>query len=155
MNRDLLVAQIEDAFKDVSLCNGIGIFEADAVDDYASEEVRINERNRDIRDDWKSISDDVIDQHYSVLSFMDEDGLRFSIPAYMRFAVRFYETSASASIDSIIYLFASQRDWKFLSNKQMKVIASFLSYMVLEADDYIDSYQASLAYEKTWSQFEI
>ncbi|WP_123711418.1 DUF6714 family protein [Sinobacterium caligoides] len=154
MDRDQLVNQIEDAFRNVTLCNGVGIYEANTIDDYASEEERCKQRNRDIREDCKLISDDVIDQHYSVLSFMDEEGLRFCIPVYMRFPVRYFDSYASSSIDSIIYCLANQREWEFLSSKRKRVIANLLSFMVLEEDDNVDTYQASLAYENIWSQYE-
>ncbi|MCP4404682.1 MAG: hypothetical protein GY801_46180 [bacterium] len=86
----------------------------------------------------------------SVLSFMDDDGLKFALPAYMRFAAKYYDASASASIDSVIYTLSNQRNWEFLSNKQQETIADFLSFMVLEADSHVDSWQASLAYENIW-----
>ena len=154
MNKKQLVENIEKAFRDVSLCEGIGIYEAEAIDDCASDEIIENKRERDIRDDWKQIPDDVIDEYYSALSFMDEAGLRFAIPAYMRFAVKFYDISSSPSIDSIIWVLTTQRSWDFLSIEQKQAIAAFICFMVLEADSYIDSYQASLAYEKVWSQYE-
>lgn len=154
MNRNNLITQIEEAFKNVSLNDGVGIYEAEAIDNYASEDIRKTERKKDVRNDWTYIIDDVIDQYYSVLSFMDDDGLRFVIPAYMRFAVRFYDTNASASIDAIIHVLADSRQWDFLTNKQKQVVADFLSFMVLEAGNHVDSWQASLAYENIWSQYQ-
>lgn len=154
MKREHLITLIEKAFENVSLNDGIGIFEAEAIDNYASEEVQKSEKAKDIRDDWTTIPDEVIDQYYSVLCFMDDDGLRFAMPAYMRFAVKYYDTSASASIDAIIYTLANNRRWDFLTNKQKQVAADFLEFMILEADNYVDSWQASQAYENTWSQYQ-
>lgn len=154
MNRDQLITKIESSFNGVTLINGIGIFEAEAIDNYETTEVRKIEREKDIRDHWQSIPDDVIGQYYSVLSFMDDNGLKFALPAYMRFATKYYDTSASASIDSVIYTLANQRNWEFLSNEQKETIADFLSFMVLEADSHVDSRQASLAYENIWSQYQ-
>lgn len=151
--KDLIIS-IERAFDKVTLFDGVGIYEADAIDDYASEEVRKREREKDIRDDWKSIPDGLIDQYFSVLSFMDDKGLRFSIPAYMRFVVIYFDTLASPSVNAIIYLLAKQRDWRFLSEEQKDVVAKFLCYLVIEADDFIDVWQASLAYENIWSKYD-
>ena len=154
MNKEYLIAQIEKAFEDVSLNDGVGIYEAEAIDNYALEEIRKTEREKDIRDDWTSITDDVIDQYYSVLSFMDDNGLKFAIPAYIRFAVRYFDTRASASIDAIIHVLANSRQWDFLTIGQKQVVADFLSFMVLEADNHVDTWQASLAYESIWSQYQ-
>ncbi len=154
MNKEHLISEIEKAFKNVFLNEGVGIYESEAIDNYASKEIREIEREKDIRNDWASILDDVIDQYYSVLSFMDDDGLRFTIPAYMRFAVKYYDTSSSASIDAIIHILANRRQWGFLTNKQKAVIADFLGFMVLEAENHVDSFQASLAYENIWSKYQ-
>jgi len=153
MNREEIILEIENAFKGVSLNNGIGIKEADAIDDYCSEQDVIKARKKDIRDDWKKIPDSVIGANYSALSFMDNDGLRFAIPAYMRFTLKYFDSSTSASTDSIINALGNSRNWSFLSKIQKTAISHFLEFMVLAGEDYIDSYQASLIYENTWSKF--
>ncbi len=154
MDTRTLISAIEDAFAHVELEDGVGIFEAEAIDDYAGEKLRAKARGNDIRDDWRKIPDDVIAEHYSAMAFMDEKGLRYAIPAYMRFALRYWKTSGSASVDHIIYTLARDEDWGFLTVKQKRAVADFLNYMVLEADEgYVDSWQASLAYEKQWASY--
>ena len=152
--------EIESSFRGVALEDGIGIFEAEALDACVSDAVREKTRRRDQRDSWESIPDETISQHFSVLCFMDQKGLRFHLPAYMRFAVRNYETSDSASVDSVIYALCRapqsvEKDWPLFSEKQRATIAKFLKFMVLEAgEQFVDSWQASLAYERTWSKYE-
>lgn len=73
LHPNTLISAVEDAFADVTLEDGIGILEADAIDDYAE--------------------------------------------------------------------------------NQKRVIADFLQHMILEADDHIDSWQASLAFEKQWAGY--
>ena len=153
MHPDNLIGAIEDAFADVKLEDGVGIFEAEAIDDCVSDKLRTKAREQDVRDDWKAIPDEVIAEHYSAMAFMDEKGLKYAIPAYMRFALRHWQTSNSASVDHIIYTLARDEDWAFLSTKQKETVANFLNHMVLEADEYVDSWQASLAYEKHWAPF--
>lgn len=153
-DREQLIASIEKEFEGVALKNGIGVYEADAVDNNASQERLEKERVKDIRDDWRKLSDDLIDQYDSVLSFMDEDGLRFAIPAYMRFAVKNFDTCASSSVEAIIYVLGKRKNWGFLSISQKQVVANFLSFMVMEAGDCIDTSQASLVYENIWSEYD-
>ena len=153
MHPTSLISAIEDAFGGVKLGDGIGIFEAEAIDDCVNEKRRTKARAQDIRDDWKAIPDEIISEHYSAMAFMDEKGLRYAIPAYMRFALSNWETSNSASVDSIIYTLARDENWDFLTDLQKQVLADFLKYMVLEEDEHVDSWQASLAYEKHWASY--
>lgn len=150
---DNLIDAIERAFANVKLDDGIGVFEAEALDDCVSDKLLARARAKDIGDDWRALSDDVISEHYSAMAFMDQKGLRYAIPAYMRFAVRYWKTSNSASVDHVIYTLARDEDWDFLTEEQKQVIADFLRYMVVEADEDVDTWQASLAYEKYWARY--
>ncbi len=148
-----LIKVIQKAFKGVVLSGGIGLYEADSVDLHVSEAERLDARKKDIFSDWKRIPENVIEKCFSSLSFMDEHGLKFAIPAFMVFSVKNFDSSASASIDSIIGALSIKRDWSFLSNEQKKAVASFIEFMILEADVYLDMSQASLAYEEIWSKY--
>ena len=150
---DHLVAEIERAFDKVALEDGIGIYEADALDACVSDTLRAKARSTDTREDWRSIPDDVISEHYVAMPFLDDKGIRFALPAYMLFAIRNWSTSHSASVDHVIYTLARDMDWSFLTDEQHRVIAKFLNFVVLEAGESVDSWQASLAYEKYWGQF--
>jgi len=100
---DNAVDQIVDAFANVTLGDGVSLREADVIDDYGSDEERATARQRDELHDWQRIADDDIENYSSVLCFMDDEGLRFHLPAYMRFTLRRYRESESMSTDSTIY----------------------------------------------------
>ena len=153
MHPDDLIVAIERAFSGVRLANGIGLLEAEALDRCVSEKLRDKARAGDIRNDWTLLSDDVLSEHGSAMAFMDQAGLKFALPAYMRFAVRHWRTSDSACVDHVIYTLARDEDWSFLSKEQNIVVANFLEYMVLEAGGRVDSEQASFAYEKCWAKY--
>ncbi len=163
MDKADLVNLIENAFKGVSLGEGIGIYEAEAIDNYASEKKTTKARAKD-REEWKKWTDippQVIETFYSALCFLDVEGMRYVLPAYMRFAVENYEASASASIDSPIYalqsnpVFVTENVDEYFTKEQYEVFAQFLKFMVLEAgEDYVDSLCASQAYEKFWSKYD-
>lgn len=151
IERVYLISLIEEEFETISLEDGIGIYEAEAIDNCLSKGEQSKARKKDIRNDWKLISDEVIDEHFSTLSFMDENGLRFTIPAFMRFSVVNFDMYASPSIDSLIHNLNKEIVWSFFSDKQRNVIANFLEFMVLSASDHMDVSEASLAYETIWS----
>jgi hypothetical protein len=160
MNRNELIEKISAAFGNISLEDGIGILESEAIDCCVSDKNREKARNDDYREKWQSIPDEIISEHYSALCFMDAKGLRFNLPAYMTFALKYYDSSNSASIDGVIYALCKdpeelETDWSVFSDEQRNVIALFLRYMVTEVgEQWIDVYQASLAYEKSWCIYD-
>lgn len=74
---------IESAFRGVKLGGGIGLFEAQAIDDYKDKETQLLARKSDEKADWASIKQDDLIRCESSLSFFDADGMRFHLPAFM------------------------------------------------------------------------
>ena len=83
MTNNELIELIQEAFKDVQLGNGIGLKQAQAIDDYESEEVVLSVRKEDEKINWQHIDPEMLDKCYSSLSFFDAEGMRFHIPAYI------------------------------------------------------------------------
>jgi Family of unknown function (DUF6714) len=80
---DRVANAIRHAFAGVVLGDGIGLLEAQAIDDYADATARQTARSRDEMEDWSAISTDNLNQCYSSLSFFDADGMRFHLPAFL------------------------------------------------------------------------
>ncbi len=160
MNSLGVIEQIRKAFRDVTLEDGIGILESDAIDGCVSDKRREQARNNDFRQNWETIPEEVIEENYSALCFMDPKGLRFNLPAYMIFALKNFRSSSSASVDAAIYALCKEPEeldgeWKIFTQAQREAIASFLKFMILEVGEaWVDSWQASLTYEKTWSKYD-
>jgi len=162
MGRVDLSEQIKLAFSSVALGDGVGIYEAEAIDNYAGKEeiAAAKAKDREVWGEWTQIPDNVLGTFYSALCFVDPEGMRFLLPAYMLFAINNYKESDSASIDSVIYALdrgseAFGGNESLLSSEQKSAIISFLKYMVLEAgEDWVDATVASRAYEQHWSRYE-
>jgi hypothetical protein len=160
MDRDEIIREIESAFAGVTLGDGIGVFEAWAIDRNASDKELKKARERDCRNDWKEISESDLEEHYSALCFMDDDGVRFSLPAYMRFALRNYDKSQSLSVDAAIHalergLVPAVNGLTIFTASQQAAIARFLRFMVVDVgDDWVDADTASAAYELFWGQYD-
>ena len=139
---DDAVQQIVDAFAGVPLENGVSLGEARVIDDYGTDDERAAARRKDELHDWQRISDEFIESHPSVLSFMDEEGLRFHLPAYMRFTLRRYRESESMSADCIIYQLCdpdcTKRLLAHLTNEQIDAIGTFLNACLEIGDDWLD-----------------
>jgi hypothetical protein len=74
---------IREAFSTTRKGKGIGLREATALDNYASEEEQISERSRDVEEHWWDIVEEGEGQLGTALSFTDREGLRFLLPATM------------------------------------------------------------------------
>ncbi|OAL87463.1 hypothetical protein AY605_03690 [Acinetobacter sp. SFD] len=75
--------QIENAFADVTLDDGIGLWQAQGMDDYKSAEECLALRQRDEKVDWSKIPVQDLKDCHSSLSFFDAEGMRFHLPAFL------------------------------------------------------------------------
>ncbi len=146
---DDAVKQIVDAFADVPLGTGVSLREADVIDDYGSDDQRAAAREKDEVDDWQRIPDENIENHSSVLCFMDDEGLRFHLPAYMQFTLCRYRESESMSTDSTIYRLSDpdciKRLLAYLTDQQIDAIKTFLNTCLEIGDDWLDVSTVPLA----------
>lgn len=76
-------AAVREAFAGVTLGGGVGLSEAQALDDYANNEVRAACRAGDEKNDWAAISVEDLNRHSGSPAFLDAEGMRFHLPAYM------------------------------------------------------------------------
>jgi hypothetical protein len=152
-NSQLVVERIERAFAGVRLGAGVSLREADVIDDYGTEADRKKARAQDELEDWKRIPDDLISRYYSCLSFFDAEGMRFHLPAYMRFALRHYKDSDSASIDSTIFALGYDDDrFSLLTAPQRAAVRQFLKFMAFNGGHHVSSDRARLALEEVWKK---
>lgn len=157
LNQDALsatISEIADAFARVQREDGVTLHEAEVIDDYGSAQERSAARQRDMDSHWHDVPGADIEQHYSILSFLDAKGLRYYLPAYMIWTLRNYATSPSATIDSTIYALGFDNShFHIFTPRQSKAIARFLEYMVLYATAFCDSGAASSALDTYWDRF--
>ncbi|HTN00643.1 MAG TPA: DUF6714 family protein [Planctomycetaceae bacterium] len=74
---------IREAFQGVTLGDGIGLFEAQGLDDYECGETLAKYRAKDEKNDWSAIPAGTLNQCNSSLSFFDPAGMRFHLPAFL------------------------------------------------------------------------
>lgn len=80
---DRICSMISAAFADVKLGEGIGLWEAQGLDDYEDEQTCMKYRERDEKLNWKIITDEDLERCNSSPSFLDAEGFRFHLPAFM------------------------------------------------------------------------
>ena len=74
---------VADAFSGVTLGKGIGLTEAQGLDDYADAGTCAAYRAVDEKQDWRRIPVEALNACYSSLSFFDAEGMRFHLPAFL------------------------------------------------------------------------
>jgi len=84
-----LIQDIELAFKNVTRDKGVTLHEAQADDDRLSDKEKLEARKLDIDTRWQNVPDKLMERIQSPFSFLDSDGLRYYLPAYMRFNIKY------------------------------------------------------------------
>ncbi len=80
---DVLIRLVRAAFDHVELGGGVGLQQAQGLDDHADEATCATFRDSDEKQDWKRLSVDELNRCNSSLSFFDAEGMRFHLPAYL------------------------------------------------------------------------
>ncbi len=131
-----LIKRIHTAFAAVVLGDGIGLHQAEAMDDYATEYTLRKLRSGEEALDWSRLSVEELNKHSSALSFFDAEGMRFHLPAYLA-----AELNKTLTVDLMFHLiydndYARDR-FSFFTAEQRSVVAEYLEYCLTDADDFI------------------
>ena len=146
-----VIELVERAFDGVRLGDGIGLWQAQAIDDWWDCEQMIREgRERDEKMDWRKIDVETLNQCSSSPCFLDAEGFRFLIPAYIIAELR-------TGVDGeIVWLLSKRSDiimekFTALNRAQRLAIREFLIHVMDEPDhqDYRD--EIEIALETAWA----
>lgn len=131
---DDVVAQIEGAFADTQLGDGIGLFEANGLDDYACDEELRRYRATDEKLDWRRISYSDLERCYSSPSFFNAQGFVFHLPAFL--IAELNDKHPYGFIDRLFRSEEHPEGWrKLLTNKQRIAIIATLE-LIREHPNY-------------------
>ena len=125
---DGLLRRIEDAFKGVSLGDGCSLHQAAALDCYQENPRR---GHNEVVDDWRKIPECELIPFQEFL-FLDAEGLRYYLPAFMMPMLRMFESDHFQHQDSLVYcLDHPQENERFhiLTQPQRETIVGFLQFI--------------------------
>jgi len=148
--KEQIIGKIEAAFSGVVLGKGIGLFEAQALDDYESEEIQKKRRGEDEKINWNSISSEVLQNCHSSLSFFDADGMQFHLPAYLIGSIK-------GEIDDPIFHLMHMDDYtesRFVTfnESQKKVVIEYLTWCRTEEEYEFDDKDIIRALNGYWEK---
>lgn len=137
---------IQTAFADVTLGNGVGLSQGDAIDDCEDEAVQAAYRANDEKEDWRRIPPADLYRYHVSLCYFDAEGMRFYLPAFLLATLHgddlLYDTR-----DHLVCLKEWQRRRFSLLNAEQK--AAVRAFLILDGNNDEDTARALKEY---WSE---
>lgn len=135
--REKLILEIEQAFADVSIDDGVTLHQMQVLDDYGGEAEQLTARSKDPETRWQQITGEKLSRFSDSLVFLDAKGFQFYLPAFMRHAlITAFPNTESADNDGVILALRDgpkksyHKDGiKLLNPPQMQCVAAFLHYI--------------------------
>lgn len=153
MTKSELIIEIRTAFKNIKLEDGVGLWEAQGLDDYAGENEILKLKIKDERNDWDNIPYEDLAYGQSSLSFFDAKGMRFCLPKFLIFDIlsdEIFEEKGFNSTDVLFTLGYNLNDeyqkfrFSLFDNQQIETIIHYLEYkveeMILTDNEYSTDY---------------
>jgi hypothetical protein len=134
-DRVSLNALIRHAFRGVRLEDGVGLNEAQGIDDHETDWWLAQRRSTDEKEDWLAIPPERLNDCNSSLSFFDAAGMRFHLPAYM-----IAENEGTYRFDLLVHLAKrpeSNKQFNLFSSEQRAAVAAYLTHLRSQ-DDYVE-----------------
>jgi hypothetical protein len=150
--REEVIADIRNAFKGVHRNTGHTIEEAELMDGGKETAGQLAEARARAKDrEWSEVPPHVIETHFTGLSFLDADGLRYYLPAFMIWSLQNL-LSDSPTVDFTIYkLLYDYRE--VFTQEQCRAICRFLRFMADHSDGQADETAATDALAAFWGEF--
>lgn len=149
MSPEALCSQIRAAFANVRLGEGIGLREAQGLDDYADAQTCARYRAGDEKDDWQRLTAEALNACYSSLSFFDEAGMRFHLPAFL-----IAEIQGQYPQDLVFQLAHlndySRAQYALLSSAQRQAVRAYLLHLLDDERYAFDRPHLLRALEEYW-----
>lgn len=164
---ETLTQQIAAAFADVQRLDGVTLHEADALADYGSDEERAAARLRDTDRHWSEVDTQTIAGLSSAVHYLDAKGFHYYLPAYLCWALRNYDTTASGALTWLLLTLSVRRReggdepgpepiperFRMLSTAQAHTVCRFLRFLVAYSDIGSEVESSQEALDQYWGAF--
>lgn len=148
-DRTRLRKRIRDAFEGVTLGDGVGLFQAQGIDDHDTEEVCQSFRLGDEMDDWQRITSEDLNKCYSSLSFFDAAGMRFHLPAYLLAEID-GDYKFDLTMDFIDMSDHKMKQFSLFTEQQKGAVADYLRFIQDQPGHWLDVHKIDFALESFW-----
>ncbi len=142
--------EIRSAFRGVQLGEGIGLMEGQALDNWCTKEEQQAARDKDEQYHWENISADRLRAYESSLSFLDAEGMRFHLPAFMLAEM---DGTLSLGIEfTLTHAPYLPEKFSLLDNAQRHAIRRLLDYMKDRKTLCVDQEEINRSIELYWAK---
>ncbi len=148
---DELCERVKEAFEGVILGAGVGLFEAQAVDDYEADEARRQKRDKDEKESWERIDAKQLNACSSSLSFFDALGMRFHLPAFMIADLK-GEYGMGMEFTLTHLSDHSKAKFELLSPAQRQVVRMYLQFLSEDPDSAYHHAEIDRALNDYWTE---
>lgn len=130
MDKNELMNDIQNSFRDVALEDGIGIWEAEAIDNYLVGNEYELLKSKDERVDWNNITFDYTNQFEMTFAFWDAKGTTFILPKVLQLALMLEEENEDQIPDwqYILEGICQRKQQHLFNDKQKNTIHNFINY---------------------------
>lgn len=141
---------IEAAFDGVTLGDGVGLQEGQAIDDYLDASARAACRAKDEKEDWRWIATRALNLCHSSLSFFDAEGMRFHLPAFLLADLR--GEFDMGMVFCLTHRLHDQTKFSLLSPEQRGAVRAYLLHIATHQDHEFDRPDISRALDDYWTE---
>lgn len=141
---------IRQAFAGVTLGCGIGLQQAQGLDDYADASACAALRATDEKADWQRIPVNELNRCYSSLSFFDAEGMRFHLPAYLIADLQGTYHQGMAFCLSYLNDYTLAQ-FALLSATQRTAVSAFLLHLAEDDDEEFERPHILRALDEYWT----
>ncbi|MEO7100648.1 MAG: DUF6714 family protein [Luteolibacter sp.] len=145
-----VIDQIRKAFAGVKLGNGIGMREANGIDDRENEETLAKLRESDEKENWEAFPSDQLQSHFWSPPYFDAEGMRFHLPAYLISELRgYYGDTFHFPVFGMSDFMSSK--FTSLDHSQRQAVRAYLIHILDDPDYEFDRSEIEKALEKYWT----
>ncbi len=144
--RTRVLAQLAAAFDGVRLEDGVSLHEADAIDDYASDEERAKARALDTAVDWREVPAFDLERMHWVWSFLDAKGFRFYLPAALTWWIGELPDSKSdgTTMCSVLWKLHRRHKSRSIFEEHVRLLTHDQLAAVLACLEWIGEYDSAM-----------
>ncbi|XDD51373.1 DUF6714 family protein [Leptospira sp. WS92.C1] len=142
--------KIQRAFWGVNLGSGIGLYEAEGLDRYSTQEELAAYRAKDERSNWQALNLEDLNRCNCSLSYFDPEGMRFHLPAYL-----IADLEGIYRFDLVFTLIQSdhlEEKFSLLNPDQRAAIRSYLELVQSDPDYKFEKDEIRQALDNFWSR---
>ena len=142
---------IQSAFREVRLGKGVGLRQGSGLDDRADSRMLAAYRSEDEKHDWSAISIDDLDHYHWGLAFLDAEGMRFHLPAYLSADLHGGLTSADIVFHLVVFEPIGVSRFALLNDSQRNAVREFLLLRLEEPNQEFAHPMIEIALSEYWN----